>query len=116
MSGRDVAYTARRTACPRCGVPRFANCVDPAGESISRRRRCRRDGCDGRVSALEIPVRDGLVYAPGPLTDAFLTVASERPHAVEARDAWAMWDRMFVAYRRLYGEALDLCIDSRWWI
>ncbi len=54
-------------------------------------------------------------FGYGPLTDAFLTVAFERLRTAEARDAWAMWDRVFVAHRRMFGVLMDLqTSDGRW--
>lgn len=32
MSGRAIAMTSRKVACPKCGAPRFEFCVDPAGK------------------------------------------------------------------------------------
>jgi len=52
----------------------------------------------------------------GPLTDAFIATSFERLRSAEGVAAWAMWDRVFNAYRRLFGEALDMQTDRGEWI
>jgi hypothetical protein len=36
VSGRSVVLTARKIACPTCGVPRFEYCIDADGEPLER--------------------------------------------------------------------------------
>lgn len=57
-------------------------------------------------------VRD---FGYGPLTDAFLTVSMERLVTPEALAAWTIWNRVFAAHRRMFGENLDMqTSDGRW--
>lgn len=32
MSGRAIAMTSRKVACPKCGAPRFEYCIDEKGQ------------------------------------------------------------------------------------
>ncbi len=43
-------------------------------------------------------------------------ISLERLHSADAKDSWDMWNRVFAAYRRLYGGSLDLLTDRKEWI
>jgi len=40
----------------------------------------------------------------------------DRLHSADAQASWDMWNRVFAAHRRLYGDPLDLLTDRREWI
>lgn len=50
------------------------------------------------------------------LVHVLAMISLDRLHSADSQDSWDMWNRVFAAYRRLYGEALDLMTDRREWI
>ena len=50
------------------------------------------------------------------ILDTLIVVRFERLNSSDAVTSWVIWNRVFAAYRLLYGESLDLLTDRGEWI